>query len=80
MNTDIATACATRPEERARQIENQILNDFEAALKDLRAEYRPRPDEDLTPGLAKARHSARRRKMQFAITRVRLRCNTAGVR
>lgn len=82
-NFDIATAAATRPEERARQIENQILNAYEATLADLRRTYSHRHtnrDQDTPLLVVHARHRARKRQMDIALARLGTRLAKAGVR
>lgn len=80
MNTDIATACATRPADRARQVENQILNEFETTLLDLRKRYGPKPHDGLLrPKTLKQRHAIRATLMNKAIARVTTRLHGAEI-
>lgn len=78
-NFDIATACATRPEDRARQVENQILNAFEARLKELRADYAPNAVTLENVELAHLRNKIRATAMATAIGRVITQLKGSGI-
>lgn len=81
MNTEIATACAYRPEDRAKAVENQLLNAFDGTLQDLRRQWGSRPhDGELSVATLKKRHAVRARHMNIAIARVATRLAAAEVR
>ena len=83
MNTEIATMCATRPEDARRARTNEALNRFEAELARVRACYPvdgPRVDsEQLPPAVIEARSRVRLREMHKRLLRVTVQLHGAGV-
>lgn len=80
MNEDIATSVATRPAERAMQLENQALNAFRDRLAHIRTQYAHQDDEiDLPYAFAHGRHVIRRREQYIALARVTAQLHGQGI-
>lgn len=80
MNQDIAAAAAWRPEDRARMVENEILNGFDAELRAARVEFPPADVPPTRTGLRSTTSRARSRAQAVAVARVVARLHRAGVR
>lgn len=80
MNDDIATTVATRPAERALQMENKVLNEFRDRLARARKQFAHCDDElDLPLAIARGRHRARLREHSIALLRVTTQLHGQGV-
>jgi hypothetical protein len=80
VNSEITHAAAWTPEGRGRMVENELLNEFAAALARLRAEYAAQPgDVDLPARVLVLRHRARRAAMDRQLVRTTVSLHAAGV-